>query len=72
MEWFPNNYESLVRHRLVCRGTTDGLVEEALQEKLADEEFQCRLERLKSGPPGGGLAAGRPDYGGKDLMESCS
>jgi len=53
IEWFEYNYRSLVRHRLVCTGTTGRLVEEMIQKKLQEEEFDYRIERLKSGPLGG-------------------
>jgi len=53
IEWFEFNYRSLVRHRLVCTGTTGRLVEEVIQKKLQDEEFDYHMERLKSGPLGG-------------------
>ncbi len=53
IEWFEYNYRSLVRHHLVCTGTTGRLIEEVLQRKLREEEFEYHVERLKSGPLGG-------------------
>jgi len=53
IEWFEYNYKSLVRHTLVCTGTTGRLIEEVIQRKLRDEHFDYHIERLKSGPLGG-------------------
>jgi methylglyoxal synthase len=53
IEWFEYNYRSLVRHRLICTGTTGKLIEEVIQRRLEKEQFEYRLERLKSGPLGG-------------------
>ena len=53
IEWFEYNYRSLVKHKLVCTGTTGRLIEEALQSKLGDEELDCQIMKLKSGPLGG-------------------
>ena len=53
IEWFEYNYRSLVSHKLVCTGTTGRLVEEVIQRRLAEEQFEYQIERLKSGPLGG-------------------
>lgn len=53
IEWFEYNYQSLVRHKLVCTGTTGRLIEEVIQKKLEEEHFDYQIERLKSGPLGG-------------------
>jgi methylglyoxal synthase len=53
IEWFEYNYKSLVRHKLVCTGTTGRLVEEVIQKRLEEEQFEYQIERLKSGPLGG-------------------
>jgi methylglyoxal synthase len=53
LEWFEYNYKSLVRHRLVCTGTTGRLIEEVLQRKLGEEHFDYHIEQPKSGPLGG-------------------
>ncbi len=53
IEWFEFNYKSLVKHKLVCTGTPGRMVEEVIQKKLADEQFEYQIERLKSGPLGG-------------------
>jgi methylglyoxal synthase len=53
IEWFEYNYQSLLRHRLVCTGTTGRLIEEALLKKLGDEKADYEILKLKSGPMGG-------------------
>ncbi len=53
IEWFEYNYKSLVRHKLVCTGTTGRLIEEVIQKRLEEEQFEYQIERLKSGPLGG-------------------
>jgi len=53
IEWFEYNYQSLVRHKLVCTGTTGRLIEEVIQKKLTERQFDYHIERLKSGPLGG-------------------
>jgi len=54
IEWVEYNWSTLVRHDLVCTGTTGRLVEEAISAKAGDElppGFSIR--KLKSGPLGG-------------------
>ena len=53
IEWIEWNYTSIIRHKLICTGTTGALVEKALRKKLekADEDFH--IVKLKSGPLGG-------------------
>ena len=53
IEWFEYNYRSLVKHKLVCTGTTGRLIEEALQKKLGEEKIDFQILKLKSGPLGG-------------------
>jgi methylglyoxal synthase len=53
IEWFEYNYRSLLKHRLVCTGTTGRLVEEALVKKLGEEKIDYKILKLKSGPLGG-------------------
>lgn len=47
IEWAEFNADTLTKHRLVCTGTTGGLVEKALAK------WKPELVRLKSGPLGG-------------------
>ncbi|MEW5845008.1 MAG: methylglyoxal synthase [Bacteroidota bacterium] len=54
VEWVEWNWAKLLKHKLICTGTTGRLVEEALtkmKSKEADDHLQ--LTRLKSGPLGG-------------------
>jgi methylglyoxal synthase len=55
MEWVEWNWEILVRHKLVCTGTTGRLVEETLNRKKEENSNTCTVHvtRLKSGPLGG-------------------
>lgn len=54
VEWAKWNNKELLRHELICTGTTGKLVEEALKEKLSpDEQFNLNIVKLKSGPLGG-------------------
>jgi len=56
IEWVNWNFTILVRHRLVCTGTTGKLVEEALQARLTgtgDPSPMPVITKLKSGPLGG-------------------
>lgn len=70
IEWVNWNFTILVRHRLVCTGTTGKLVEEALQARLTATENPApmpEITKLKSGPLGGDqqlgamIAEGRVD-----------
>ena len=55
IEWVEWNWELLIKHKLVCTGTTGYLIEKALQKKLKEnnkvENFN--IQKLKSGPLGG-------------------
>jgi methylglyoxal synthase len=54
VEWAEYNYHTLLRHRLVCTGTTGRLVDEAIRAKASGElPPQFEILRLKSGPLGG-------------------
>ncbi len=54
VEWVEWNWQKLLRHKLICTGTTGRLVEEAFT-RMHEEETQkhISLTRLKSGPLGG-------------------
>jgi methylglyoxal synthase len=54
VEWVEWNWKILLRHKLICTGTTGRLVEEALK-RMHDEESRQHMSviRLKSGPLGG-------------------
>jgi methylglyoxal synthase len=53
IEWIEWNYTSIIRHKLVCTGTTGGMVENALKKKLEGEDAGLHITKLKSGPLGG-------------------
>ena len=54
IQWVEYNYATLLRHSLICTGTTGRLVEKAIRLKAGDtlpSDFAVRA--LKSGPLGG-------------------
>lgn len=54
VEWVEYNWHTLLKHRLICTGTTGRLVEEAIRRKAgADAPKDLRIRKLKSGPLGG-------------------
>ncbi|MDX2284451.1 MAG: methylglyoxal synthase [Bacteroidia bacterium] len=53
-EWVAWNWQHLIRHELICTGTTGRIVEQALRDCLTDEhEAVLRITLLRSGPLGG-------------------
>ena len=54
LEWVEWNYEVLVKHKLICTGTTGKMVEETIRKRLTDEdERHFEIKKLRSGPLGG-------------------
>jgi methylglyoxal synthase len=55
IEWVEWNWELLLKHKLICTGTTGGLVEKALEKKMKENRVAGILDitKLKSGPLGG-------------------
>jgi methylglyoxal synthase len=54
IEWVEWNWKVLIKHKLVCTGTTGGLVEKHLNSKLKQAGRKpLNIKRLKSGPLGG-------------------
>ena len=49
VEWAVHNAEMLANHKLICTGTTGGLIQEAFKEKGVDVDITC----MNSGPMGG-------------------
>ena len=55
IKWVEWNWEILIKHKLICTGTTGGLVEKALNQKKSENNNTRTLyiTKLKSGPLGG-------------------
>jgi len=55
IEWVEWNWEILIKHKLVCTGTTGRLVEEVLTRKKEENNNirTLNITKLKSGPLGG-------------------
>lgn len=49
VEWAVFNADMLSKHKLVCTGTTGGLIQKAFEKKGVDVEITC----MNSGPMGG-------------------
>ena len=53
IEWVSYNRDILLKHKLVCTGTTGKLVEETLINDEIIESHKLNIKKLKSGPLGG-------------------
>lgn len=56
IEWVDWNWQELLKHKLICTGTTGILVEESLQKKIKEnsvKKVKLEITKLKSGPLGG-------------------
>jgi methylglyoxal synthase len=54
IEWVEWNFNELIKHKIVCTGTTGSMVEEAIMKKLGPEgKLINKMRKLKSGPLGG-------------------
>jgi len=49
VEWAVHNAEMLAKHRIICTGTTGGLIQEAFQQI----GIKANITRMNSGPMGG-------------------
>lgn len=49
VEWAVFNADMLSRHKLICTGTTGGLIEQAFKDKGVEVDITC----MNSGPLGG-------------------
>ncbi|MDR2935782.1 MAG: methylglyoxal synthase [Rikenellaceae bacterium] len=52
-EWVDWNWEILLKHHLICTGTTGKMVAATLMEKRGNESGRFDITLLKSGPLGG-------------------
>jgi len=53
IEWVEWNANPIVKHRLVCTGTTGRLIERALKTKINRKNVDLDITKLRSGPLGG-------------------
>lgn len=56
IEWVEWNHKILLKHSLICTGTTGQKIKEVLNNKISDEQTQAELKEItlqKSGPLGG-------------------
>jgi methylglyoxal synthase len=65
IEWVEWNCVPLMRHKLVCTGTTGKMIEVALQQKVGDTLGGFTILKLKSGPLGGDQQLGAMIVEGK-------
>jgi methylglyoxal synthase len=65
IEWVEWNCQPLMKHRLICTGTTGKMVENALQKKVGDDGSLLKVLKLKSGPLGGDQQLGAMIVEGK-------
>ncbi|PIQ09534.1 MAG: methylglyoxal synthase [Ignavibacteriales bacterium CG18_big_fil_WC_8_21_14_2_50_31_20] len=53
-EWVKWNSENLIKHKMVCTGTTGIMIEKILNEKnMNPKKGNIKIKKLKSGPLGG-------------------
>jgi methylglyoxal synthase len=65
IEWVEWNYQPLLRHRLICTGTTGRMIETALRAKIGEDGSTFEIIKLKSGPLGGDQQLGAMIVDGK-------
>jgi methylglyoxal synthase len=69
IDWVSTNANALLKHKLICTGTTGKLVEETLALFNKDEQPISEVRKLKSGPLGGDQQMGAMIAEGKiDMM----
>jgi methylglyoxal synthase len=65
IEWVEWNCRPLLRHRLICTGTTGKMIEAALRKKMGGGSSPFEILKLKSGPLGGDQQLGAMIVEGK-------
>jgi methylglyoxal synthase len=65
IEWVEWNHLPLLRHRLICTGTTGRMIEAALTQKIGGNHIPFAILKLKSGPLGGDQQLGAMIVEGK-------
>ena len=65
IEWVEWNCQPLLRHRLICTGTTGRMIETALRAKIGEDGSTFEIIKLKSGPLGGDQQLGAMIVDGK-------
>lgn len=58
VNWVQRHAKLLIRHHLICTGTSGKLILDALRAEESEEALSCHVELLKSGPLGGDLQMG--------------
>ena len=56
IQWVELNFDSIMQHKLICKGTTGAMIEVSLKKKLSKEKrsiLSTSITILKSGPLGG-------------------
>jgi methylglyoxal synthase len=54
VEWVNWNWQTLLKHSLICTGTTGRMVDEVLQKNAGEKHrMKQKMVKLKSGPFGG-------------------
>ena len=56
IDWVEVNYLTLLKHRLICTGTTGAMVDKVFEKIITDKKLATKLPsimKLKSGPLGG-------------------